>query len=1062
MSTRRTSTKVRFGQRTRLPLRSCALVLTCGLAACADSEGGDPGLASRTSAIAVDPALVIAQVYGAGGNTGASYANDFVELFNRSSGPVSLDGLSLQYASAAGTGNFGSAASQLVVLPSGVTLPPGGRFLISLAGGTVGAALPAPDATGTIAMAAAAGKVALVTGTSSLGCNGGSAPCSQAQSDRIVDLVGFGASNFFEGSAPTAAPSAVLSVQRAGGGCTDTNDNAANFATATPQPRNSGSAPSPCAAVGDAAPSVASTVPAAGASNVSAASPLSVTFSEPVNLGAGAITIACSSSGSVSAAVTGGPVSYTVTPSAPLAASEACTVTVAAASVTDVDTDDPPDTMSNNYVFTFQVTAPVTGTPVHLVQGAAHRSPITGQRLAVGPAIVTAVASNGFYMEDVAPDASDLTSEGIFVFTSSAPTVLAGDLVVVTGTVTEFRPGCSNCTASASAFDNLTTTELTSPTIDLRARGQALPPATVLGSAPGQRAVPLSVIEDDATPDVELSGTFDPSSDGLDFYESLEGMRITLDQPSAVGPTAVFSSGDREIPVLGRPDAALRTARGGIIIRATDMNPERVFLSNGLGQVLPTVDVGDRLSGAVTGVLDYSFGNYKLLVSEVLPPVIDAALAPEVTTLSATRSTQLRVGSLNAENLDPGDGAAKFARIAGIIVQNMGAPDIVAVEEVQDNSGATDDGVVAANVTLGTLVSAIQAAGGPSYATTQIDPVNAQSGGEPGGNIRVALLYRSDRGLTFVARGSAGALSANAVNANAGSPQLALSPGYIDPGNSAFSSSRKPLAAEFTFAGESCFVIANHWNSKGGDDPLFGRFQPPVLSSEVQRSAQAQVVSGFVDSLLTADASACVVVLGDLNDFSFSPPLTRLKDVGMVDLVETLPASERYTYVYQGNSQDLDHIVVSPSLAARAQYDIVHVNAEFADQASDHDPAVTMLEFGTTPVLTVSGNPPPVASGGAFSFQVSASGSPQPTFSLSGAPLGMTINASTGVITWQAGVAGTYTFTVRADNGVGSITQTFTVAVTGGLPVPALPWPAFVVLAFGLLALMGGVRTRDA
>jgi hypothetical protein len=176
-------------------------------------------------------------------------------------------------------------------------------------------------------------------------------------------------------------------------------------------------------------------------------------------------------------------------------------------------------------------------------------------------------------------------------------------------------------------------------------------------------------------------------------------------------------------------------------------------------------------------------------------------------------------------------------------------------------------------------------------------------------------------------------------------PQLSASPGRIDPTNAAFGSSRKPLAAEFLFNGHKLFVIANHLNSKGGDQPLFGRFQPPQRSSEVQRAQQATVLAQFVQGLRSADAEAKVVVLGDLNDFQFSDTLSILKQAGLVDLVDGLPESERYTYVFDGNSQALDHILVSDALAEAAlpDYDVVHVNSEFADQTSDHDPEVVTL-----------------------------------------------------------------------------------------------------------------------
>jgi uncharacterized protein len=176
-------------------------------------------------------------------------------------------------------------------------------------------------------------------------------------------------------------------------------------------------------------------------------------------------------------------------------------------------------------------------------------------------------------------------------------------------------------------------------------------------------------------------------------------------------------------------------------------------------------------------------------------------------------------------------------------------------------------------------------------------------------------------------------------------PQLTLSPGRIDPANPAFNTSRKPLAGEFRWRGKTYFVVGNHFNSKGGDDPLFGRIQPPLRSSEVQRHQQAEIVGGFVDKLLAADRNANVVVLGDLNDFDFSETLDILEGRGrLTNLMDTLPVFERYSYVFDGNSQVLDQVLVSRNIAAtRPEYDSVHVNAEFFDQASDHDPQVARL-----------------------------------------------------------------------------------------------------------------------
>ena len=163
------------------------------------------------------------------------------------------------------------------------------------------------------------------------------------------------------------------------------------------------------------------------------------------------------------------------------------------------------------------------------------------------------------------------------------------------------------------------------------------------------------------------------------------------------------------------------------------------------------------------------------------------------------------------------------------IVANLKSPDILGVQEIQDNNGAADSGVVDASLTWNALIAAIQAAGGPLYSYRQIDPVNNQDGGAPGANIRVGFLFRPDR-VSFVDRpGGAATVATAVVNTPAG-PQLLYSPGRLDPTNPAFSDSRKPLAGEFLFGNQRLFVVANHLNSKGGDTPLFGKVQPPVLS----------------------------------------------------------------------------------------------------------------------------------------------------------------------------------------------------------------------------------------
>ncbi|MFC4060180.1 lamin tail domain-containing protein, partial [Planomonospora corallina] len=191
--------------------RAIAALATLGVTAA--------GVAALTPspALAAPGTVVISQVYGGGGNSGAPYASDFVELFNRSSAPVTLDGWSVQYTSATGTGPFGSNKVALAG-----TLAPGQYHLVQLAGGANGAALPAPDSTGTINMSGSSGKVALARTAEGLACNGGSAPCTAEQTALIADLVGYGTADYSEGKAAPTLSTATAGFRK-NHGCADTD-----------------------------------------------------------------------------------------------------------------------------------------------------------------------------------------------------------------------------------------------------------------------------------------------------------------------------------------------------------------------------------------------------------------------------------------------------------------------------------------------------------------------------------------------------------------------------------------------------------------------------------------------------------------------------------------------------------------------------------------------------------------------------------------------------------------------------------------------------------------------
>jgi uncharacterized protein len=354
------------------------------------------------------------------------------------------------------------------------------------------------------------------------------------------------------------------------------------------------------------------------------------------------------------------------------------------------------------------------------IQGAGHTSCFVGQ-LVRTTGIVTAVDSNGYYLQDAVGDGNIATSDAVFVFTLSRPTVAAGDAVTVTGTVSEFFPG------GASA-GNLSTTQITATNAAntvLTSSGNTLPDAVVLGA--GGRTPPTEVIDDDAL------ASFDPAADGIDFYESLEAMRVTVPEAKVVAPTngfgelwVVADNGAGATSLSGRgtlnieggtPGAGTTNTIGG------DFNPERIQIDDDTGILAgfstPDADVGDTIA-AVTGVVSYSFGNFEILPTATYT-VQDGGLARETTSLAASGGNLL-VATYNVLNLDPNDADGdrdvangQFARIAADIVANLGTPDIIALQEVQDSDGSANTAVTNAAATLQALADAIVAAGGPRY-----------------------------------------------------------------------------------------------------------------------------------------------------------------------------------------------------------------------------------------------------------------------------------------------------------------------------------------------------------
>ncbi|MGW6025008.1 endonuclease/exonuclease/phosphatase family protein [Streptomyces sp. NPDC055099] len=573
---------------------------------------------------------------------------------------------------------------------------------------------------------------------------------------------------------------------------------------------------------------------------------------------------------------------------------------------------------------------------VHDIQGTTRLSPLAGQQVTDVTGIVTGVrtyGSKGFWIQDPKADADPATSEGVFVYTGSAAlTVKAGDAVRVSGTVGEYVPG-------GEASGNQSLTQLTKPTVTVESSGNTLPaPVTVSAKSVPSAYAPAG---DPADGGSINALPLKPRSYALDLYESLEGMNVRVGTSRVVGATDPYS----ELWVTVKPHENANRRGGTVYGSYDDQNTGRLQIQQ-LAPVserpFPKANVGDSLSGGAEGPLDFNqFGGYTL-VARTLGEVEDKGLVREKTRRQA--KGELAVATYNVENLDPGDPQTKFDALAGAVVTNLASPDILALEEIQDDNGAKNDGTVSAEATLKKFADAIVAAGGPRYEWRSIDPENNKDGGEPGGNIRQVFLFNPER-VSFTDRGEGDATTGTEVVRSSGRAALTLSPGRVDPANTAWADSRKPLAGEFRFRGRSVIVVANHFGSKGGDEGLTSRHQPPVRSSEAKRLRQAQAVNSFVRDVRKVEKNADVVVVGDVNDFEFSATTAALEAGGALkSAVKSLPRSERYSYVYQGNSQVLDQILTSPGVGRPGSkgfsYDSVHINAEFAEQNSDHDPQV--------------------------------------------------------------------------------------------------------------------------
>lgn len=1021
--------------------------------------------------------VVISQVYGAGGNAGASINRDFVELFNRGTAPAPLAGMSVQYASATGTGNFSGA----VALTG--TLQPGQYYLVGMTPvGSTGAATPAPDATGAIAMAAGAGKVALVNQSTALACNGGSTPCSASQLALIVDLVGYGNANFFEGAGAAPTLNATTAALRAAQGCTDTNNNAADFTGAAPAPRNSASALAPCN--GPTNPAIS-----AGASPTSVESGqlLTVTATvtpgtNPASSGLAVVGDFTSVGGVAAALLTDDGVAPDASASDNIFTAQvtvSATLGVKSLPLTVTDAQGRSGNASPNVTV---IPPPATYLP-HAVQGPGAASPFPAGTAVTVRGVVTARKFNGFFIqtEPGFEDGDADSSEGLFVFTSSsAPaTAAVGRLVRVTGTVAEF--------ISSADPGSPPLTELTSVTNVADLGASALP-------AP----VPLTPAE------VSANGT-------LDQLERFEGMRVFAASLTAVSGTggskseanatstsdgafyAVLSGEARPFrePGIESGYPLIPCAMGPCNTPVFDGNPERLRVDSDALEGMPKADVstGAVMTG-VTGPLDFSFRTYTILPEAPLAPVGGTT----VTLAPAAGGNQFTIASYNMERFydainDPGGDVAltaaayqtRLAKASLAIRTVLGTPDIIGVQEVEKLSVLQD---IAARVDADAL-----AAGEPVPAYTAI------------------LVEGNDQGgidVGFLAKTAAGRVTVT------GFEQEGAAATFVDPGDNSVDllNDRPPLVLHALIQGpatslpQSVTVIANHLRS------LIDVELADATGARVRakRQAQAEFLATYIQGRQANDPNEAIISIGDYNAFSFNDgygdsmgtirgepaPADQVATASpdlvspdLIDLADFIPLADRYSYSFGGNAQTLDHVIVTANLVPQFAA-LVHprVNADFPEvlrgdastpqRLSDHDPAVAYFTFPAdvvAPVFTTTVNDQTLEAtgpGGAVAtFTLpTATDNLDPSVSVSCAPVSGSLFAlgTTGVTCSAADLAGntsTTAFSITVQDTTPP-TLTLPANITAGATSPSGKAVSFTVSATDIATASPTVSCSNA
>ena len=607
-----------------------------------------------------------------------------------------------------------------------------------------------------------------------------------------------------------------------------------------------------------------------------------------------------------------------------VSAAEVKTEVVTPAATTDKNEGTPAGATAS----AVQVTAPKEVKNIGEVQGESHESPLAGKEVIINNVVVTKTDKTGFYVQDKVSDNNSRTSDAVYV--ASKDKVASGDLLKVQGTVKEgymeeysVKPGQTFKKPAGS----LTVTQIINATITKLGKAE-LPKALNISEK-----MPKDIVDNTPT-------KYNPETEALDYWESLEGMRVEVTKPKVTGPQY---KGD--IYVLpGDYKGQKLNNIGGVNLRPGVQNTEVLPVTVGNKFV---AKAKDYFNENISGVVTYRNKTYKIDPSTV-PTLQDGGLKREVSKIYPAED-KLTIASYNIENFSANNNGhdetpeEKVDKIANSFIKEVHSPDIITLIEVQDNNGGVNDGTVDGVKSGEKLAQRIKSLGGPDYKYTEIAPVDGKDGGKPGANIRVAYLYNPKR-VTLIGKEKGGSEeAARFVNGH-----LEKNPARIDPTSVHFEKVRKSLAAEFEFKGERIVVIANHLKSKLGDDAIYGSNQPSVENTKAKRIEEAKILNAFIKEGLRQNPNLKFVLTGDFNDFEFSDSVKTIVGNELVNLMAEHEQGDRYSYFYRGSNQSLDNILISKNIKDKVVFSPVHINASFMEEhgrASDHDPVVVQIDF---------------------------------------------------------------------------------------------------------------------